>query len=286
MFYERLPRNGVVRRTGRVVLRALRSQRANGVAIPGIDRLNLWQEGFCEWNAQRLRIPYSSAVARYRRSWNAFQGGHAGEEFRRFCLQQENAFSVLADDTPQEVHDAYRMHGWLFLLRQVAQPVPVWDDRDPLLEALSEDVSPVIVDFGCGLAQAAISLSLALRERGVEPELLLADLPTVRLEFVTWLCRRHGLDSVTAVCTPEVPVPDLPRARLVIANEVFEHLHDPLGIFGKLDAALDSGGFLLTNVADHEPEFMHVSPDLGALRERIARRRYVELRPNVLFRKS
>lgn len=275
----------MVRRTGRVVLRALRPKRPNGVAYPGIARLNPWQHGFCEWNAQRLRIPFEAAVERYRRSWNAFPGGHAGEEFRRFCLQQENAFSVLADDTPQEVYDAYRLHGWLFLLRQIAQPVPAWHDGDPLLEALSQDASPMIVDFGCGLAQAGISLALALRDRGVEPQMFLADLPTVRLEFVAWLCRRLGIDSVAAACTPEHPVPDLPRARLVIANEVFEHLHDPVATFIKLDAALDNGGFLLTNVADHEPEFMHVSPDLRKLRERIAARRYVELKPNVLFRK-
>lgn len=275
----------MVRRTGRVVLRALRPQRINGVELPGIERLNLWQEGFCEWNGQRLRIPLGDAVERYRRSWNAFPGGHAGEEFRHFCLQQENVFSVLADDTPQEVHQAYKLHSWLFLLRQIAQPVPTWHDGDPVLEGLSEDASPVIVDFGCGMAQAAISLSLALRERGVEPQLFLADLPTVRLEFVAWLCRRLGLDSVAAVCTVENPVPDLPRARLVIANEVFEHLHDPVSTFIRLDSALDSGGFLLTNVADHEPEFMHVSPDLSALRQRIAGRRYVELKPNLLFRK-
>lgn len=275
----------MVRRTGRVVLRALRPHRLNGVQVPSIDHLNLWQEGFCEWNAQRLRIPFENAVARYRRSWGAFPGGHAGEEFRRFCLQQENAFSVLADDTPQEVHQAYKLHSWLFLLRQIAQPVPTWHDGDAVLEALSGDVSPVIVDFGCGMAQVAISLSLALRERGVEPQLFLADLPTVRLEFVAWLCRRLDLDCIAAVCTPEVPVPDLPRARLVIANEVFEHLHDPVSTFIRLDTALDGGGFLITNVADHEPEFMHVSPDLSALRGHIARRRYVELKSNVLFRK-
>src|SRR3546814_2784054 len=79
-------------------------------------------------------------------------------------------------------------------------------------------------------------------------------------------------------------MPDLPRCRLVIANVVFEHLHDPVGTFRCLDAALEPGGFLLTNVADHQSEFMHVSPDLGALRQCIAQRRYVELKQNVLFR--
>lgn len=72
----------------------------------------------------------------------------------------------------------------------------------------------------------------------------------------------------------------------MIANEVFEHLHNPVSTFITLDAALDKDGFLLTNVADHEPEFMHVSPDLSALRARIAKRGYVELKPNVLFRKG
>src|SRR3546814_7055893 len=102
------------------------------------------------------------------------------------------------------------------------------------------------------MAQAGISLSLALRRLGVEPRIYLVDLPTVRLDFVTWLCGRLGIDHRVAVCTPAVPMPDLPRCRLVIANEVFEHLHDPVGTFRCLDAALEPGGFLLTNVARSE----------------------------------
>lgn len=267
------------------MLRALRSQQVNGTKVPGIADLNLWQDGFCTWNAERLGIPRAVAVERYRRSWDSFPGGHAGPEFRRFCLLQEDVFSVLADDSPDEVFDAYRLHSWLFLLRQICQPVPDWSDDDPVLSAFVEVDEPVFVDFGCGMAQTGISLALALRERGVEARLFLADLPTVRLEFIGWLCRHLGLAHEVAVCTPEVPVPELPLAHVAIAMEVFEHLHEPLPVLQCLHGALLPGGFLLTNVDDHEHEFMHVSPDLGPLRERLASLRYAELKPYVLFRK-
>jgi hypothetical protein len=45
------------------------------------------------------------------------------------------------------------------------------------------------------------------------------------------------------------------------------------------------GGFLITSVADHRPEFMHVSPDLRALRDRLARLGYRELKRHTLYRK-
>lgn len=267
------------------MLRALRSQQPNGVRVPGIDILNPWQDGFCTWNAERLGIPRVVAVERYRRSWRAFPGGHAGVAFRRFCLLQEDVFSVLADDSPDEVVDAYKLHGWLFLLRQVGQPVPAWSDDDPVLSVLARADEPVLVDFGCGLAQTGISLALALRERGVEARLFLADLATVRLEFVAWLCRHFGLAHEVAVCAPGAPLPALPRSDAAIAIEVFEHLHEPVPVLEALHDALRPGGFLLTNVDDHEPEFMHVTPDLGALRERLASLRYAEVKPYVLFRK-
>src|SRR3546814_16335842 len=94
-----------------------------------------------------------------------------------------------------------------FLLRQIAQPVPQWHDGDPLLDALTGEVRPVIVDFGCGMAQAGISLSLALRRLGVEARLSLVDLPTVRLDFATWLCCRLGLDHRFASSPPTGLIP-------------------------------------------------------------------------------
>jgi SAM-dependent methyltransferase len=146
--------------------------------------------------------------------------------------------------------------------------------------------APVIIDYGCGAAQTSISLALALREKGAEPRLVLADMPTVRLDFVAWLARWCDLPCQTLACTRERPLPEFPPADVAIATEIFEHIHDPLPALERLDAALRHGGFIVTNVDDHEEEFMHVSPKLGRLRARLAGLGYIELDRYVLFRKT
>jgi hypothetical protein len=45
------------------------------------------------------------------------------------------------------------------------------------------------------------------------------------------------------------------------------------------------GGMLVTNMSDHHREFMHVSPQLGALRESVRARGYEEIFTNFIYRK-
>jgi SAM-dependent methyltransferase len=213
-------------------------------------------------------------------------GGHGGDAFRDFCDTQMEVFRVIADDSPAETYDAYQFHSWLFLLRQVSLPVPVWSDDDPMFQAMLGGVpDPTIIDFGCGLAQTSVSLALALKAKGVRPHIVLADIPSVRLEFITWLCRWVGLSCETRACTRDHPLTEFPAADIAVATEIFEHLHDPVPAFERLDAALRPGGFFVTNIDDHRDEFMHVSPDLGALRDRVDALGYAELDRYVLYRK-
>jgi SAM-dependent methyltransferase len=153
------------------------------------------------------------------------------------------------------------------------------------LTPLFDKPTPVIVDFGCGLAQTSISLALFLREQARNPELFLADLPVPQLEFLTWFCRRLKLSATTVECTPSVPLPPLPQCDLLIATELFEHLHDPLRYMEVFAAAIKPGGFLLTNIANHTPEFLHVTPDLAPLRAYLQQRGWRELRSNRIFQK-
>jgi SAM-dependent methyltransferase len=285
MIYHSLAKDGVVRKIGRRVLRLVRPYRDPRVQS-GIEQLNPWQAGFCAWNAERLGISVADSERRYRASWKALPGGHGGAEFRSVCKTQMDVLSVIADDSPSEVYESYTLHSWLFLLRQISQPVPVWGDDHPVVRGLAAMPAPVIVDYGCGVAQSSIALALALRDKGAKPHLVLADIPTVRLDFVAWLCRRMNLSCETLACTREHPLPSFPPADVAIAVEIFEHLHDPLPALERLDAALRSGGFIVTNVDDHEPEFMHVSPNLHGLRERLAALGYDELGRYMLFRKE
>ena len=41
---------------------------------------------------------------------------------------------------------------------------------------------------------------------------MLADIPTIRLDFVAWLCARLGLSCQTVACTRERPLPAFPSA--------------------------------------------------------------------------
>jgi hypothetical protein len=77
----------------------------------------------------------------------------------------------------------------------------------------------------------------------------------------------------------------LPAADICIATEFFEHVYDPLPYFRNIDKALRENALLVTNIADHKKEFMHVSPDLATLRSAIKALNYDELEPRQLFRK-
>jgi hypothetical protein len=87
-------------------------------------------------------------------------------------------------------------------------------------------------------------------------------------------------------CTRETPIPPLPPCDVCFAQEFFEHVYDPISYMIAFDAALHPGGFLFTNVADHDAEYMHVHPELNRVRAHILDLGYAEILPNQLFRKS
>lgn len=276
--------DGVIRKMARRVLRMAGPQRDSRVKC-GIDYLNLWQESFCAWNAERLGISDEESRHRYRASWQALPDGHRGDTFRRFTETQVAVLSVIANDSVREIHDSYRLHDWMFLLRQISLPVPVWHDDHPMMNALKDVAAPVIIDFGCGMAQASVSIALALRQKGAVPKLVLADLPSMRLEFLSWLCRRLGLVHQSLPCTRARPLPDFPPAHVAIGTDVFGHLHDPMPALECLDAALLPGGFLLTNFDEGESEVLRVRSDLSRLYHRLASLGYIALDRHMLFRK-
>jgi|GEM_PF-1495073 SAM-dependent methyltransferase len=280
---EQASGEGVIRRMARRVL-GTGPQRDTHVTC-GIDFLNLWQEGFCAWNAERLGISDEESRHRYRASWQALPDGHNGASFRRFTETQIALFSVIANDSVREIHDAYRLHDWLFMLRQVSLPVPIWRDDHPIMMALRDVSAPVIADFGCGLAQTSISLALTLRQKDAAPKLVLADLPTMRLEFLSWLCRRLGLAYQSLPCTRIRPLPELPSVHVAICNDVFSHLHDPMAVLEHLNTALLPGGFLLTSFEGGETEILRTRPDLIRLHHRLASLGYIALDRQSLFRK-
>lgn len=247
--------------------------------------LNPWQQAFCEWNSQRLGIPLEESLRRFHHSWAALRGGHCGNSFRLFCDLTQHIHQVFLSNEPGEVFAAYQMHARLHGLRQLSIRIPEWPGHLPELQPLFEKKEPLILDFGCGMAQIPITLAMYLKTLGRSPRLFLADIPTFRLDFLKWFCQRQSLPATFASCTPECPIPRLPSCSLIIANEVFEHLHDPLTYLEAFDAAIQPGGYLLANLDDHGPEYFHVSLDLSPCRRRLQERGYRELRRRFLYQK-
>ncbi|MBU5614577.1 Wzt carbohydrate-binding domain-containing protein [Geomonas azotofigens] len=248
-------------------------------------RLNQLQELFCSWNAERLGISEAESRERFETSWNVLPGGHKGAAYREFGATSHEMYSVFWNDSKSEMFQACKMHEYLHLLRMIAYSKPVWAEDDVVVRELLKLPSVSIIDYGCGMAQSSMALAEQLQARGKKVRLTLVDIPSIVTEFLTWTTSKLGLDASFAGCTSETPLPEFPGCNLVIATEVFEHIHEPVEAFRALDAALAPGGFVVTDVSDHAEEFMHVTPNLAPLREEIEKLGYQELEANRIFKK-
>lgn len=230
-----------------------------------LNDLNVWQYAFVQWNAERLNISLEQSFGRYRDSWQAFAGGHAGTEFRTFCEKGHQTMAAFHDDSLAEVHNAYIAHANLHFLRMLTYAIPTWATQNPLLGRLNGKKS-VIVDYGCGLAQTSITLADALQKLGNTCEVVLCDIPSARLDFLRWFCERLHLPcSIRTIVAPTTS-PELPESDLVIATEVLEHVYNPAELLEYFHDHLKGGGCIFTNVRDHQEEFFHVSCNLGECR--------------------
>lgn len=245
------------------------------------------QELFVEWNADRLGIPLEESRRRYAASQAVFAGGHVGKEFRKFTRQYSSVFRVFADDSPTQVFDTYRILGPLDFLRFLTYPERRWQSSDLIVQQLPQQPTRLtIMDFGCGLAHQSRTLAEYLKEQGHDVSLYLADIETLRAEFLTWWGRKTGIPTTFLPCTQAQPIPELPPFDVCFTLEFFEHVHEPMRYFERIDARLSRGGVLLTGVMDHHADFLHVTPQLQSVRDAIHARGYVELVSNRIFRKG
>jgi SAM-dependent methyltransferase len=256
----------------------------SGVAGP-FPTLSPTQEYFCSWNAERLGISEGESRRRYIESWSMLPNGHAGQEIRTFADLSYGLYEVFIGDNETEVYEAYRIHSQMHFLRMLAYPESVWPAVHPVVSALSGKKEVTIVDYGCGLAQHSRGLAQTLRKNRTNVRVVLVDIPTLRKDFLLWMASKTGTPTEFLECSSTRPVPVLPNSDVVIATEVFEHLHDPMPAFEAIHRALEPSGFLLTNISDHEAEFMHVCPNLKALRDRTRELKYEEIQYLSLFRK-
>lgn len=112
------------------------------------------------------------------------------------------------------------------------------------------------------------------------------DIPTIRKGFLLWMGEQIDIEVKFLDCTIDSPMPKLPDCDVCVATEFFEHVFDPLKYLHEIDTSLRKNGLLITNVADHGKEFMHVSPNLKSLRKRISELKYDIIKENEIFNKS
>jgi SAM-dependent methyltransferase len=243
------------------------------------------QDYFVEWNAERLGITSAASRTRYIQSWNALPNGHSGKAFGRFHGQCYDVFKVFADDSPAEVMDAYKVHGYVHFLAMLTYPEPQWFDDDAIVRRFRDRKEISILDFGCGLAQQSRALAEYLRAKGLQVRVAFADIPTLRKDFLIWWGKKTGIPTAFLECTGARPIPELPSIDLCFALEFFEHVYDPVAYFTHIDQAMAGSGILVTNMGDHHKDFMHVSPKLGALRQAVHACGYQEIFANFIYQK-
>lgn len=200
------------------------------------------QEYFVEWNAERLGITLAESRSRYIQSWNAIPHGHTGREFGKFHGHCYDIFKVFADDSPKEVMNAYQVHQYVHFLAMLTYPEPQWFDEDAIVKRFRDRQEISILDFGCGLAQQSRTLAEYLRDKGLRVRIALADIPTVRKDFLVWWGKNTGIPLMFLECTNERPIPELPSIDLCIALEFFEHVYDPINYFTRINQVMTGGG--------------------------------------------
>lgn len=231
------------------------------------------------WLAETKATTAAAVRAQLARSRRAFAGGHGGAAFRQYCDLAYRVFAPIHDDTAASVGEAYRFFGELHFLRMLSYGEPRPSDIQAASALLPDRAHCHILDYGCGLAQFSKALASLYRSRGARVMLHLADLPTIRMNFLRWDARHHSYATRLIACEPHRPARRLPKADVIVATEFLEHVYDPVRYIAAFDRALRRGGTLVTNVKRHKREFMHVTPDLSPARRELLRRNYRQVGP-------
>lgn len=209
-------------------------------------------------NEDVIRAAYIRAKVRF---------NFASREYRNLALTIYDLFSpVYGEETDESLIVAHQFHAALHTYRHISYSyynLPRYEAMARRLLEIIGDRTPVIVDYGCGLAY----LSLAIAMIRPESMVYLVDVDSAVLDFAAYRFARRGINHETIPVTRENIYPQLPSHNICVASEVMEHLLRPLLAYRHIYEAMDEQGVLFGQFGDHEREFFHVSPDLQAVRD-------------------
>lgn len=231
-----------------------------------------YQEEFVAFIAKKRRIDLSRAHTLVTTAQKQFIGGWGGDDYRHFTELALETFRPLYDEGSEaELIETYKFHSGFDFLRMVGYGVPNPQDIELIVSRLSEKKTVDLVDYGCGLAHRTIAISRHLLAKGVKVKLHLVDIRREQhLAFLDFLCRKYGIDYEFIEISPKTLYPELPAHDYCDNVSVLEHIRQPVTVVNNTDQALRPGGLFLALVDDTIEEMMHISPNLKAVRERLA----------------
>jgi SAM-dependent methyltransferase len=234
-----------------------------------------YEPDFVAFVQARRRISADHAAQLVARSQQQFDGGWGGPAYRDFTSRALELLRPLHDDSSEELIGTYQVHAPFDFLRMLSYPIPAAAELRDITDSLAALERVDIVDYGCGLAQRSIALAGALKALGKDVHITLVDISRpLFVEFLAFLCERRGLASTFVEVQAGALFPSLPRHDFCDLVNVLEHLAEPCRALESIDRSLRDGGLLLAAVEDQADEIMHVSPNLGAVRARLAELRY------------
>jgi len=151
-----------------------------------------------------------------------------------------------------------------YLRRYFTQKIKKESPTDTILKHTS--APSVLVDYGCGMAH----LSFEIAKRNPSVHVILVDIDSLILEFTAFRFRKHKISHQIITITKENLYPSLPPHNICLADEVMEHLVQPLTVFERIYTSMITGGLLYGNFSDHSAGPLHITPNLSELRRKIA----------------
>ena len=211
-------------------------------------------------------------------SWNIFTEGWLGASFGSFTDIYEKSIEWIAFEKDQvNLHALYNIIELNDIMRKLTYSIPTKKQLKYIIDLLVKfnleyGEQPVILDYGCGLAQWSIKICRCLKEKNIEPRLLLIDLQKpLHDSFLTFLCKKYEIQYDLITWSSSVDsntIPPLLNFHYCHLIDVLEHTPNPVKVMENIIGHAADGAILFATTKDEKPDtIQHVSCDLSGVRK-------------------